>query len=397
MAPLALTRPLNPAAIRSVPLSLFRALLEPHAAYCSGRGLELAALAEASSAHPALDRFFAQPELGMPGSLARSLSQISIMADDVGFDLLLARLERSRESQGWPSLGLSPLHLALRSWLEHPASFEQALGRRGWEGVRSAREYVGPAPLAGRVVDPEACRALAESVGAWFERQGRTRFCRVVPEDGADKMWFSIRHGRPRKTVCTVVDAERESAVDYRPQAEDLVAYDRRTGRLLVRAASHRARVEYRRAFGVLLHDDAAAFREAPVVTLEPLRRRGVEALAPVPGIRDVVLAELALASLAGDGLDMHLKAPDVFAALARRPEIRIECCEITFAKLLVHYGTGRARKVELRAPNGLSFDRGQQAEVTESFLQERGFLLATPIGRLEPTGGAERQMGLGW
>ena len=155
--------------------------------------------------------------------------------------------------------------------------------------------------------------------------------------------------------------------------------------------------MEYRRAFGVLLHEDAAAFREAPVVTLEPLRTRGAEALAPVPGIRDVVLAELALASLTGDGLDMHLKAPDVFAALARRPEIRIECCEITFAKLLVHYGRGRARKVELRAPNGLSFDRGQQAEVTESFLQERGFLLATPIGRLEPAGGADRQMGLGW
>ena len=391
-----LTRLANHAGILSTPVELFRRLLAPWADYCAERGLVVDALVDQDEAAIALWRFFSQPDPAMPGGLREALLQVASMADERGFDRLLARLEGTGHATDWTGLGLSPLHISLKTWLEHRRSFEEAVGRRSWGEVTTAREYVGPAGRADVELDAARCDELARSIGTWFERQGRSRFCRLVHCDDGDAIHFAVRRGLLRKTEAAIADPDRDTSVDYRPQQEDLVTYDRGTGRLVVKARGHRAQEEYRRLFGQLLFDDRRAFRGAEVVSLEPLRDRGLESLIPVPGIRDVALTELWLRSRHGVGLDQRLISRDVFAALTEN-RVELGSRTLAFAKLRVHYATGRPRKVELRPPDRLGFDRDRHARVTLDFLRARGFVAASASERTAPPPSPRGQLRWAW
>ena len=81
---------------------------------------------------------------------------------------------------------------------------------------------------------------------------------------------------------------------------------------------------------------------------------------------------------------DLHttltLGARDVFAVLQRYSPVELTDGRLTWAKLKIRYDCGgRARKVEIRPPNQVEYDRRKHDLVTREFLEERGFLSGPP------------------
>jgi hypothetical protein len=367
----------NPAALRSVPAELLRLLLEPWRTQV-GRG--------GADVHQGLRRLLGQERDLLPSTLVDALDRIDDLADEEGFDALLARVEGTGTSTDWPALGLSPLHVAVRAFVEHRPLFEQAEGRRAAMRATGMREYPAATDAPIQVPSPAARLTLQHQLGAWWRARGRGSWCRVGLFRQEGRFYFPIRHGRPLKTAAAVSEIE-ETAVVYRPRTDDLVIYDERTSRLMIKARDLRSFREYRRRFGALLLGAPDGFEECQVVTLAPLVERRRQALTPTPGLVDVALAELKLTIGEGEGAaTIVVQAGDVFGSFDRLRLPELEEVEPISARLLLRFPqSGRWRKLVIRPPDRLEFDRRTNDRVVCRFLEERGFVVG-PAANEAPT-----------
>jgi len=372
----------NPAALRSVPADLLEQLLS------AWPQLHTPGLA----VHDAVPAIFAVGRSALPSELVDVLDRIEDLANDDGFDAILARLEGTGHAIDWAAIGLSPLSVAVRTWVERPRLFAEAEVKLLSKRVGRMREYSASDEHDPALPDAAAIDQAQGALRAFWRGKGRGDFCRLGAFEEDDRIYLPIHRGRVLRTV-PVVEGSTESAIAYRPRATDLAIYDRRTRRLLIKASDPASRAEYGAQLGRLL---GTRFDERQVVTLDPLVRHGAAALAPTPGLRDVQVTELHLRVQLRPPLALMLKGPDVLRSIASEPTGRLGKGVPTSARLRLTPRKGRARAVVLTPPTEVGYQRWGIEPVIRRFLEERGFIAppdsgALPSGASAPT----RQIGL--
>jgi hypothetical protein len=352
-----------------------------HARACEAQGLHLHEVD--GEQDDVVHRWLLARGAMLPVELADDLERIEDLADDRGATALQEAARR--HGTHVHSLGLDPLEVAVRAFLDHRALFDSAHGRRLVETLRGTTEFVGREALAAR--DPEgALRALELDLGRHFDARARSAHCRITLARDEDRLVFTVAHGalvradealedRPM-LVCEapapVYLAERP--LRYRPQRRDVVVYEAGAGRLRIRAGDAPTLHAYRRAFGELLFGQAEWFGNEPIVSLEPLVRLGAAVEAPTRGLREVKLVGLILRHAAPVGT-MALDAEEIWPYLDARLRGGLEEAQLVEATFRVFpQGSASAANVKVRAPNRVEYGRIAD-DLFRPFLEERGFL----------------------
>lgn len=371
----------TPRAIRLFPSRSLARLVLRHARACEAQGLHLHEVD--GEQDDVVHRWLLARGAMLPVELADDLERIEDLADDRGATALQEAARR--HGTHVHSLGLDPLEVAVRAFLDHRALFDSAHGRRLVETLRGTTEFVGREALAAR--DPErALRALELDLGRHFDARARSAHCRITLARDEDRLVFTVAHGalvradealedRPM-LVCEapapVYLAERP--LRYRPQRRDVVVYEAGAGRLRIRAGDAPTLHAYRRAFGELLFGQAEWFGNEPIVSLEPLVRLGAAVEAPTRGLREVKLVGLILRHAAPVGT-MALDAEEIWPYLDARLRGGLEEAQLVEATFRVFpQGSASAANVKVRAPNRVEYGRIAD-DLFRPFLEERGFL----------------------
>ncbi len=112
--------------------------------------------------------------------------------------------------------------------------------------------------------------ALESTLGSWFERHGRTGWCRVRAHSDEHGASFIVRHGDILNRMGVVENGGPVQRI-LRPERLDLVHYRRATRQWLISGVGSRMVGQYALAFGVALHGSAAALAPAHRFSLAPL------------------------------------------------------------------------------------------------------------------------------
>lgn len=372
----------TPRVIRLFPSRSLQRVLARHAAECAALGLRLDAVADEDDA--AVHSWLRSRANLLPLGLADDLERIEDLTDERGSSALLDAAHRA--GTNLRGLGLDPLEMAVRAFLDHRSIFEAAHGRHILETLRGTTEFTGRAAGSAVPFLPSRMHAMEIELGKQFDARARSAHCRVTPGRDGDRQVFTIAHGAMVRSdealderpmlVCEapgpVYLADR--AVRYRPQRRDIVVYEAGAGRLRIRAGDAPTMRAYRRAFGELLFGDAEWFGNDAIVSLEPLLRLGRGVEVPTPGIREVRLVGLLLNHVEDAGV-MALTADEMWRYLERRVVNGLKDAELLEATFRVFPpGSSSAANVKVRVPNRVEYTRIPD-DVIRPFLERRGFL----------------------
>ncbi len=375
-----------PRAIRLFPARTLQRLVRRHAAACAALGLATAELETADDV--VVGQWLAARAGVLPAALVEDLERIEELTDDRGVATMIEAGDRAGVDVR--RLGLDPMEVAVRAFLDHQEVFESAHGKRVVETLKGTTEFIGKANGGVRAVSLDALRALEADLGQHFDARARTRHCRISMGRDGDRLVFTIAHGAlvradealdHRATV--VCDSAApvyldERAVRYRPQRRDVVVYDTRAGQLRIRAGDAPTLHAYRRGFGQLLHGDARWFGTDAIVSLQPLVRLGRTVERPTPGLADVRVVGLIVRYTSGQRGTIAVDADDIWAFLEARMRTGLEHGELTEAIFHVYRpGLYTPTKVKVRAPNRVEYGR-MDDELFRPYLEERGFLATT-------------------
>ncbi|MDP2309924.1 MAG: hypothetical protein Q8P18_28155 [Pseudomonadota bacterium] len=369
-----------PRSISLFPSSTLRKLVLVHAPACAEMGLDASALSNEDDS--AVQRWLHAQAGLLPAALAEDLERIDELTDERGAAVLLSvALEAGLDLR---SLGHDPIQVATAAFIEHPAVFERAHGRRLVETLRGLTEFPGKARGRCGPVDVET---LETRLGAHFDARGRSAHCRITMGTDGARTIFSVAHGCLVRSDEALADeptvaGERtrplylsEHTVRYRPQRRDVVIFDAHTGTLRVRAGDAATLNAYRRGFGELLHGDTEWFGHGQVLTLEPLVRQGQGVERPTPGLRAVRVVGLVVQYAGERGGTVELRAEEIWPFLAERLRGDLDegtLLEVTFRVWRV--GNSRAAVVRVSTPNRVEYGCVAE-EVFRPFLEARGFL----------------------
>ena len=335
---------------------------------------------------------------GLPDNLIETLFAIEETANPEGQQ----RLEGAVALAGLPIQfreHSSHGDIAVQVWLARPQLLiEQHNALRLSRLV--AFEYYGskaPVDRGDALASPggSVLELLAADLDAWCQTHNRgeqTAHIQVFPMDG--EFWFLVRHGdTPARTA--KVERRKMEVLHFRPVKDDVVVYSPERDEIRIHAGTKGEKELYRRAFGQRLLGDDDHFCEPKVYTLEPLREDCARALDArgLPGVEEIVLREVQVAW--GRRLDhriVHL-GPDLHAsARACGKEAVPESGTVLRAGFDFHFaGQRKARRVELRTPNGLKAGRHCDARAVNEWLSERGFRV-----NAREAGNAEYEIGDG-
>jgi hypothetical protein len=372
----------TPRALRLFPSHALQRLVARHSAACVDAGLHLDALHGADDG--TVSRWLHARGGMLPAALADDLERIDELADDRGASSLIEAAERLGGDAR--ALGLDPLEVAVRSFLDHPRLFERAHSRRVLETLRGATEFAGRRAGPPRAVDLAAIQAVEVSLGRQFDARSRSRHCQITVGRDGDRHVFTVAHG----ALVRVDEALDERpmvvseapgpvyfsgrAVRYRPQRRDVVVYEEGAGRLRIRAGDAPTLRAYRASFGELLFDDAGWFGDDPIVTLEPLVRLGAAVEMPTPGLREVRLVGLIVRHRDPVG-KMALDSDELWPYLRARMVGGLDDAELVEADLRVFpVGASSGAIVKVRAPNRVEYGRIPD-DLVRPYLEQRGFL----------------------
>ncbi|MEQ1507393.1 MAG: hypothetical protein ABMB14_34510 [Myxococcota bacterium] len=346
------------ARLEGVPEPLFRTLMAAHATALTAAGLDPAQIGDPQRLWAHRDR--------VPAELIDAIHRVGWLADPAGVDQIVY-------AAGGPLFAdpcSLPVVTAVRTLLQHPDTFDRALGRRFTEALRPFREFVGPPrtqPL-GDLDLTDLADGLRMGLGrdcrlhTWRERDGSSYFC--LEYAGYSRLEREADGGR---------------RVVAGPTTYDLVVYDPGRRRLRVFADGARVTDLLASEFGFLLHARGDAFRESLRVTLDPLAERRGQALEPTVGVLAAKVVRLEMAARRAGNEVTTVSGADVLHCLSephRQGPLRA-------ARLRLQLRTERRpREVDLQIPDVMAWDWRRGDRHIRTFLEERGFLVG-------PSGGA--------
>ncbi|MCA9569758.1 MAG: hypothetical protein KC656_18065 [Myxococcales bacterium] len=322
----------------------------------------------------------ARPD-AIPAELAQTLRLIADMADDQGHDLLVASMGPLFTPEG-----KSGHDLAAHVWLEHRDLFLRTWSRRRHGNRGRFQEFTGREPRRIERPDATTVARLERWLGTAFEKRGATRHCRIRLHEHDDCLVFEVAHGRPLQTqpvIHLAADGDTwEDTLDLRPRQCDVVIYDNQSHSLRVCAPNAFTIRAYLQAISDVLFGEVSWFGADSIVCLQPLLL-GAESLARTPGIDRVELVRLDVRVLDPSQGRATVWSDDVYATLRA---LRVEAHHDMLAGAELKFwftGGGRGRRVTLRAPNAIHYDRSRDERVIQKFLYERGFVAPPLLARM--------------
>ncbi|HNQ22462.1 MAG TPA: hypothetical protein PKK06_05150 [Phycisphaerae bacterium] len=373
----------QPEILRRIAPENLLSLLADHAAALEVLGLKLPDDAAVGLDHVRLTSLLLEPDK-LPADLREAFYFIHEMATPEGMECLLEAAEQAGvEIVGTPTPG----DAAVQVWLKDRELLERKHAEQFLRNPRTFESFASAiAPVPG-MRDPVAAAArMKADLDDFFEKKKRGRNTKVFPYVRTDGVWFLVRHGDPFKREGAIDDRGESIGVYYWPEKFDVLVLDPAEGELRINARNKGEKKEYRKVFGRHLYGDEAFFGGEDKYTLEPLREKGEDALAPVEGMEEVVLTEVHF-FWGGSHHEREVrKADDIFAAYRDRgrafpaqPPIIKACFRVTFSD------SETPRTVTIKPPNVAQYTRDADSVIVEEWLRARGFVVNRDKEQHEP------------
>lgn len=375
----------QPEILRGIDPENLLSLLADHAPALEVLGLKLPDEAVAGLDYERLMSLLMAPDK-LPADLREAFYFVHEMATDEGMACLLeAAEEASIEIVGNPAP--TPADTAVQVWLKDRELLERKHAEQFLRSPRTFESFgtaIAPVP---KYRDPVTAAAqMKKDLDDFFEKKKRGRNTKVFPYVRDDSVWFLVRHGDPFERRGAIDDKGESIGVYYWPEKFDVLILDPPEGELRVNARNKGEKKEYRKVFGRHLYRDDGFFGGESKYTLEPLREKGEDALAPVEGMEQVLLIEVHF-FWGGSHSEREIrKADDVFAAYNARgrqfpakPPIIKACFRITFSD------SDTPRTVTIKPPNVAQYTRDADSVTVEKWLKARGFIVRKGKAENEP------------
>ena len=367
----------NLKAIRVIDKKYFNRLLSSHKTYCASRGLDVDTLANDDASNEALFSFFSTPDPQMPANLLEALHKVDDLADTTGHDLLIGEAALSGIDMTPGRSDVDPRELAIIAYLDYRSLFVASHDRVLYAKVKNFREFAGKKNRRLALPPRNKLEELEKKLAPWFGRMKRSKYCDIRAYQDGDEINFIVAHGRPYRRDNTVEPSLSPSLVSYRPEKHDVIIYDNKTYRLKVNAQTPPEQKLYPEMFGDVFFGSPAYFGGDPIYTLIPLQMKGIGALdaSAVSGIDSVTLAEVWLDTRDDLGTILMCRSDDAARSIDEHGTMDLTDGKLFYAKMFVKFsGGGRARKLEIKVPNQLIYDRRKGWELVSEFLELQRF-----------------------
>jgi hypothetical protein len=350
-------------------------LLKPYGDYFASLGLDVTALRNDDKTDRRLHEILTRSDEDTPRTLLQKLYELDDLADEAGHDRLIEEAgKRNLSLDGIVGENLSPGEFAIAVHAVHPYLLRCCHDRLVTRKVKNFVEYQSRSHERLRLESAQSkIRRLERLMAPWFAAHDREEICEIALFEEQGEFKFSVAHGPPFHVEPTYDKNKLRSRTGLRPQKQDSVVYDTRTGILRVNGQSHHEKELYRRTFGDVLFGDPEHFPAGDLYTLAPLKT--VTSLATSVGIDSARLTEVWM-----DFEDEHH-----LVQISRAYDLLVACRKtgtpdfghgkpIRAAFLLRYKSGGRPRRVEIRPSNIAIFDRDRDGDSTEAFLRANKF-----------------------
>ena len=400
MATFNLRRFANVDALKTIQEKHLRALLAPHEAYFTSRGVSLGDVSAGVGNGPGtsaedcdgldyegLVSVLLLPDENTPTELVDALYMVHEMATTEAMGGLLEAIESLPPNDRFSledSPDPTPADVAVQVWLSAPQLLERKHSEQAVVGRRSFEYYLSSEAPAREFTLPARSKLerIERDLAGWFASKRRGEHVRVQMYPKGDEVWFVVRHGEPFRREGAQKGAE-SSSVFYRPEKHDVLVYNWLIGELRVNASSKAEKDLYRRTFGLHVFGNEDHFPTSNrKYTLDPLRVDGKDSLVctDVQGIDEIRLTEIRYYWGGPHGEIEIRQAADLFAAMESR-HASIRKGKIVSAKFQVRFsGSKSPRSLTIRQPNIAKFTRDDDERLIDEWLLKRGFSSARRV-----------------
>jgi len=377
----------QPEILRGIDPENLLSLLADHAKALEALGFALPEPdAAASIDYDALASLLMEPDK-LPTGLREAFYFIHEMATPEGMECLLEAAEEADiEIVGTP--GPTPGDVAVQVWLKDRELLERKHAEQFLQNARSFQSFGTDRSPVPKYRDPMPRLAqMKKELDDFFEKKKRGRNTKIFPYVRDDSVWFLVRHGDPFKREGAIDNKGESYGAYYWPEKFDVLVLDPTDGELRINARNKGEKKKYREVFGRHLYNDEGFFSVENKYTLEPLREKGEDAIAPIEGMEEVLLVEVDF-FWGGSFAEKEIrKADDVFGAYKARnrtfptkPRIVKACFRVTFSD------SDRPRTVTIKPPNVAQYTRDADSVIVERWLKARGFIVKKGKAKDEPT-----------
>ena len=360
----------KPEVLSTVEPRLLLRLLSRHEDYFSSRGCALTINGNGCLNYSGIIETILSPDQKMPSDLIDALYFTHELATPKGLDAMLGALGNGHAVE---YRNLTPLDVAVRTYLDAPETFQQVyrqsmvFRRRTFVYFKAFSNLNYPDRIP-----PPLIAQLEKAFSDYYASRGRGSHCRIYVFRQDQEIWFTVRHGDPFQREVDVEDPNRASYV-FRPERYSTIVLDSTCGELRVNATTEHEEEMCRTCIGSHLFGSEGAFRHVEKFSLSPIVDDGPACLAvsDIEGLRFARLTEIKFKDVSG--IEEHRKAADLFA-LANVSELIPEgavLLQATF-RLKFKHG-GQSRCVTIRLPNAATFTRDTDAETIRQWLVARG------------------------
>lgn len=377
----------NQSALKEFAHSRLRKFTARFAEFLRGRGVpDLPEDDDAEYDYTELGNALMNPAEDTPKGLIDALFLIGAMSDKEGRDAILEFTAEKNIDLDLPD-DPTAAETALALWLHDAKALE---GLHAEQFATRDRKFIFFRARPGRrpafkVPTASENRALCKDLDKWFVKKKRGAGCRVhfFEAGGQDTVWILVQHGDVYQREGAYEDG-KPTSVFFRPEKYDVLIYDKKNGELGVFAGTRGEEKEYCARFGEHLFGDSDFFRKAPKYTLAPLQTDGEAALACADvdhgQIEKITLREVTIAWNPKRMDSEVLRSLDLFESL--RVRVRTlpkpgKVGRITRARFDVKFvDSDKPRQVTLSVPSGGKYERDDDGELIDAWLEKRGFIV---------------------
>jgi hypothetical protein len=223
---------------------------------------------------------------------------------------------------------------------------------------------------------------LAELWAPWFDKEGKSNYCRVRYQPNANGFTLLVRHGDPLNRLGVIDDTGAACSTLLRPESLDLIHFKRLEREWLISGRGPRVKELYRQGLGVVFHGSKEAIAPHERFTLDPLLE-GKDCLNPP---KDGLITHIRLAGVVMESTCSQRHAVtrgDVFSTMQRLKGEEHTLTSATFALRLV----GRRTQVKFTiSPSENVISGTVNIPAVEVWLRETGFSLQADVGAILET-----------
>ena len=374
----------DPDWLRTITPDRLVAFLDVWRPYLAGRGFQLPPLGTKSVDCEALASVLMAPDASTPPAMVDALYFVHETCSSEDMDELHDRiLRKGLPIPNDPDAG--PADFAIDVWLvdrdtiiEHHA---EALARRQqsfdyYSGLHGAQTTF---PTVTAAIKGQIEAALDD----WFVMHKRGRGSRLFVFRHPPTVWVLVRHGEPMRREAAHKDDGSADAQFYRPQKHDVLVYDQTNDEIGVSGTTKGEKLLYLRVLGLFLFGDESYFLHKPKYSLKPLVDLGATSLKcrDILGLESIRLVEYRQ-YWGGQHKETEVRrAEDIFGALATRKADQMMSGNPSAAVFKVKFtDSEKERRVVIRVPSSARYERNEDCEIIERWMQARGFIITRDV-----------------